>query len=603
MKTIRIAIFVLISSSFAFTQNLYWSQFKGPQLQKLEKGTTNIDTLINEPTPNSSGFFIEYDTTNHWLFHASSFKISRTDTCMDNFSEIYETTGFVSITDMKLDANNGLIYFVLKDNGGLATVYKIMRCDINGGGLTQIHQRPDDHEISAFCLDITGGHIYFNNFDNSDSEQPEGPMIKRITTSGFGLLDFTCGDFLLDMHFDEVNDDLYLSYGDILTRVDNANICDESIILDFNSQNIGINRFKVDATYNKIIWTEGTRLRSSAIDGSNISTLYDSCSFRDVAPNADYSMIYWTNLNAEMGSVKCDGSDFQKKWVDAITTSDVVRVDTKNNKMYMVNLFRLLKMDLDAKNVEVLAEGISNGMMDIDVRDQKVYFVRRISNENHIMTINMDGTGEEVFYNLGSGNSPTSLTIDSENCLLYWIDFFSKKVFKIGLNGCDMAEVVHTGGTSFNIDIHSGIGKIYWLFADSLCRSNLDGTNRECLVRTYGTFTITQDKVYWGDRIADALFCSDLDGQNVQNILSLSGFDFVRSITCGDTMAMSQCFNTIEIGKISMDSSLLGFTKIIADSCITANAKVTLSATQCVDLESSFSVDAGCELEIDVGCP
>ena len=77
------------------------------------------------------------------------------------------------------------------------------------------------------------------------------------------------------------------------------------------------------------------------------------------------------------------------------------------------------------------------------------------------------------------------------------------------------------------------------------------------------------------------------------------------SLHCGDTMSMTTCFiptDTAIISKITVDSTVNDFVKIIADSCITTGIEVDFKATECVDLISGFSVVQGAILEIDVGC-
>ena len=109
------------------------------------------------------------------------------------------------------------------------------------------------------------------------------------------------------------------------------------------------------------------------------------------------------------------------------------------------------------------------------------------------------------------------------------------------------------------LDAVSGIGvdpeggKIYWsdYVADKIQRANLDGTNVQNLVTKYPTdppadplpppvlgapwalaVDTDQGKVYWTDTVLDRMMRANLDGTNVETVLpSLSGSE--RSLAIG----------------------------------------------------------------------
>ena len=160
------------------------------------------------------------------------------------------------------------------------------------------------------------------------------------------------------------------------------------------------------------------------------------------------------------------------------------------------------------------------------------------NNNGTIDEANFDGTGlHAVVSGLGA---PNAVALDLTGDKIYWDDIVTNKIQRSNLDGSDVEELVTTnltGPRGLALDL---IGdKVYW--ADpgtdsgihaTIERSNLDGTDRETLI----TFPINSDgtedrpdglaldvadgKMYWTDLGLGTIYSANLDGANIQTLVS-----------------------------------------------------------------------------------
>ena len=113
------------------------------------------------------------------------------------------------------------------------------------------------------------------------------------------------------------------------------------------------------------------------------------------------------------------------------------------------------------------------------------------------------------------------------------------------LRNLNVQSIINTGLKGpFDIALDTQRGKIYWTVAGKIQRANLDGTNaRNIITGVYYPSDIALDviagKVYWIQGTTQGLqglfnnkiCCANLDGTDVQDLISISGLNSVRSIT------------------------------------------------------------------------
>ena len=416
-------------------------------------------------------------------------------------------------------------------------------------------------------------------------------------------------DFILSMAYNTFEDKIYYSTGEVLFRLDNPPNGNTTTVMDLSNQNISIRNIEVDLINDKFVWSDFTAYYTAETNGTNVTLISDSCTVQDISLVPFSSQVYWINENQnQIGRSFLNGTGYEKLIDLSITNVSQVRVDLKNNQMFFIQNDGLYKSDLNLSNVEALVTGISSHAMDIDIRNSEVYFNEFQFPNSKIRRVKMDGTGNEVFLDFGDFKRIGEIVIDQDRCELYYIESNGNDIYRVGTDGCNDEMIIDEEGFIRNIDIHSALGKIYW-WQDSLCRSDLDGSNRECLVPTTNTlgyeFLLTADNIYWYDYGQDILFESDLDGTNIRNVVTIDDF-VMSSMHCGDTMSMVTCLipnDTAYVHKITIDSTVNDVVKIIADSCITSGANVHFNAVQCIELTSGFATEQGAILEINVGCP
>ena len=620
---ILLLINVILLSQQLKSQDLYFGQSLRPQLIKISKQSTQIDTLINAPSDFYVGASIVCDTLNEHLYISGGLDyLGRLDYDMTNFVSLIDgifsnTLDDYDIKDIKIDAADGFIFLLTEKSLQFQDLYRISRCNLDGSNVTTLYDTPSaDHEIHAFTIDPVLNQIYFNesDFDYEGEDFPDDPVIKRMGYSG-GASVYSCSfaEFVSSMVFNNQDGKLYYSSeGSVaLDRVDSPFGCN---IGSVNFQNATgatrIDHIEIDLTNNKYVWHNGSKIFSTNLDGTNTTLLSDSCGVSDLCIDPINNEVYWTSrFDDEIGKVGLNGLNYQKLFADELNDITKVRVDLENSKIYTIQSNDgIYQADLDGSNaVKILDNGLAGSQIDINVNNDYIYYQEFQFPFTKIKKVKTDGSNDEVIVDLGTTERVNSLAVDPVQCHLYYAEGIDNNIYRLGLDGCGKQLILDNDETIFEIDIHSELEKIYW-WDDSLCRADLDGTNKECsfTVATLvpGPFTLTSEHIYWYDSSQDSIFKSDLDFSNVESYVHVEDF-ITGSLHCGDSLATISCalpIDTFLVHKITIDSTITNANKIIADSCITTSLSVEFQAHECVDLVEGFNVAQGTSLEIQIGC-
>lgn len=111
---------------------------------------------------------------------------------------------------------------------------------------------------------------------------------------------------------------------------------------------------------------------------------------------------------------------------------------------------------------------------------------------------------------------------------LFFPTFDDGSIRTITHDGFDLETVVPTGSGVRGLDVDPAAGKIYWVDVNAYAirRANLDGTNVEDLVTTGLVFPsaialdVAGGKFYWGDQVDETIQRANLDGTNVEFVTS-----------------------------------------------------------------------------------
>jgi sugar lactone lactonase YvrE len=108
---------------------------------------------------------------------------------------------------------------------------------------------------------------------------------------------------------------------------------------------------------------------------------------------------------------------------------------------------------------------------------------------------------------------------------IYWTSEEIGKIQRAGIDGNDLEDVV-TGVYSETIALDEEAGKIYWSDSNGIQRANLDGTDITVVIPGVQSQGIALDvnagKIYWANQSPAKIQRADMDGTNVEDLVSLA---------------------------------------------------------------------------------
>ncbi len=249
--------------------------------------------------------------------------------------------------------------------------------------------------------------------------------------------------------------------------------------------------------------------------------------------------------------------------------------------------------------------------IDIDAAARKVYWVERAYPS--IRRVNLDGSNAEIVVDLlAAGYSdaePYAIALDRQHQKIYWTDTTIDRIFYADYDGSGLGTVPNiTLNTSYGMAVDSALGKLYWTDwgNDAIYRADFDGSNIETLLGPDstnlanvagmdldltngwmywanqnsnkiqaaaisdpgGTFTtiytatnllprdvavdVAEGKIYWTDLAQDRIQRANLDGSNVETLLTRDGALLVSialdPVPEPSTLAIWMCFGATAAG-------------------------------------------------------
>ena len=279
--------------------------------------------------------------------------------------------------------------------------------------------------------------------------------------------------------------------------------------LAFGGQGIGYGQPLVEES--KIYWTNPVKgIQRASLDGTNVEQLVKADLRRpaDIALDVVRGKIYWTD-----------------DWGGGIYYSDL---DGSNLKPF------LDFVDEEVRDEQQLPDWLAAGVTNIalDVVRGKIYWLSNLPAYDHpygyVAWANLDGSNSEILFE-ASRISDIALDLVRGNVYYSWYT----AIFRSDLDIQNTDAVIGHPNSDPLSDIALDVegGKIYWAnpSTQTIQRADLDGQNvEEVLTVSDGypaeiTLDVEGGKVYWANPSTQTIQRADLDGQNIEVLFTLEG--------------------------------------------------------------------------------
>ena len=250
--------------------------------------------------------------------------------------------------------------------------------------------------------------------------------------------------------------------------------------------------------------------------------------------------MFWVDANT--GTLHRLTGNNVEQILPSVQNATGIAVDTANGKIYWTEKIdnsrgKIQRANIDGSNVEVIKRltSVPTGIA-IDTMRDKIYVT---NNWGKIQRLNLEGSNFQQNLTRGS-KSPENITIDAENSKIYWSEDGNLK--RANLNGSNRQDIIKSSGAITGIAIAGG--KVYWTETSvhastrsrKIRRANLNGSNAERLVTINASIPtgISVDfvgrKLYWTNSNGKVQR-ADLDGSNVENVVT--GLGTPKSFSTG----------------------------------------------------------------------
>ena len=184
------------------------------------------------------------------------------------------------------------------------------------------------------------------------------------------------------------------------------------------------------------------------------------------------------------------------------------------------------RADLDGSNVETLISGVNSSSLALDAAEGKMYYATR----GKIQRADLDGSNVET---LVSGVNSSSLALDVTESKIYWTERSEHRILRANLDGSNVETLAGGHGQSravlrvsapYGLALDTAWSKMYWtdMGTDTIQRADLDGSNVETLISGVNSSSLALDaaegKMYYATR--GKIQRADLDGSNVETLVT-----------------------------------------------------------------------------------
>lgn len=268
-------------------------------------------------------------------------------------------------------------------------------------------------------------------------------------------------------------------------------------------------------------------------------------------PPSEVGKIYWTNSASGIHRSSLDGSNVERLVTPDLRAPDKIALDVAGGKIYWtdIEMAGIHQSDLDGSNTETLVEGYNLSRsrwfwtidITLDVAGGKIYWTTGISHGDYLSFLversDLDGSNVEILFDglNGIGDS----TLDLVRGKVYWTNGYIAWA-DLGGHDYDAKFIPSSASTSaYSIALDVDGGKMYWTNpgAQTIQRADLNGQNiEETLTVSDGypqeilLLDVDGGKLYWTNPGTQTIQRADLNGQNAEHFFDLGQLHLTGSL-------------------------------------------------------------------------
>ena len=505
------------------------------------------------------------DLSIYWT-DAGTEKIQRANLDGSNVQDLV-TTGLTTPAGIALDVAGGKMYWT-----DLGTA-KIQRANLDGSNVQDLVTRTQGLGLpGSVALDVAGGKMYWTDFGTE--------KIQRANLDGSNIQDLVTQrlSFPVSLALDVAGGKMYWTDYDA-DKIQCANL-DGSNVQDLVTRELNQpGGLALDIAGGKMYWTDYDleKIQRSNLDDSNVQDLVTSTQGLvgpyNIALDVASGKMYWTDGDAQkIQRANLDGSNVEDIITQGLTTPVAIALGIPSQTLPPTSSGQTPDLVLESVRADpsTVAPG-ENFTLSATVKNQgtgsaAATTLRYYRSTNTTISTSDTEVGTDSVSALGSNRSSAesiTLTAPSSAGTYYYgacVDSVAGE--SQSNNNCSAAvsiTVQRAPVVSTPLDL-----SIYWTDAgtDKIQRANLDGSNVQDLV-TKGLTTpvgialdVTGGKMYWTDLATDKIQRSNLDGSNVQDLIT-QGLGLLGSIAldvAGGKMYWTD-FGTDKIQRANLDGS------------------------------------------------
>ena len=243
-------------------------------------------------------------------------------------------------------------------------------------------------------------------------------------------------------------------------------------------------------------------------------------------PSANAQRMYWPDAGTgKIQRANLDGSNVEDV-VTGLNAPFGVALDVPGGKIYWpvgTSSGKIQRANLDGSNVEDLVTELGGPFgIALDVAGGRMYWP--IAFPGKIQRANLDGSNvEDLVTGLGE---PYDIALDVAGGKMYWVDMSAGKIQRADLDGSNVEDLLTGLAVPIGIALDVPGGKMYWTATGGIHRANLDGSGvvDDLVGGLFQPMAIALDlgggKMYWPDNGTDKIQRADLDGTNVEDLVT-----------------------------------------------------------------------------------
>ena len=553
------------------------------KIQRADLDGSNVEDLVTTGLTNPYGIALDVDGNKMYWTDWNTDKIQRADLDGSNVEDLV-TTGLSTPRDIALDLANNKMYWTDAGNDRikradldgdnvetLVETRKLVTPNLAGSETTPL----------GIALDVAGGKMYWTDSATDKIQRADlnGQNVEDIITTG--LVNPT--DIAVDVQPVAVPGTAPMAVGSIdpvmLGVDDDAVTIDvSSKFSDADGETLTFTAVSSDEAIATVSVTGSTVTISPIAEGNTMVTVTASDpGGLNATQNIDITVsmqttispkIYWTDSGGPSGTDQAQADKIQRadingQNIETLLTYDnflrypnSIALDVDRGKMYWTDINNdvIRRADLNGQNPgaaliktrelvtpNLVGTATSPQSIALDLVNDKMYWIdsgTQDTADGKIQRADMDGSNVEDLVTTGLTN-PYGIALDVDGNKMYWTDWNTDKIQRADLDGSNVEDLITTGlSTPRDIALDLVNNKMYWTDAgnDLIKRADLDGSNVETLVETRKLVTpnltgsetiplgialdLVNDKMYWTDSATDKIQRADLNGQNVEDIIT-----------------------------------------------------------------------------------